>query len=182
MIMDTFGQHLQVKMRRAGRGSSGWGRRQCVARFPAEPLEGLWSQRAHFGLPGWEHPNRDTPLVPSHFIFRTLYTPTSYSSQAGTQNKLNLKLLVTFYFLSGHGEKGQNRVGWHWIGWEAIGHCLEKTHQTNPMKIVAIWLLSIWSPFTYFKYRVKTIIHRPISTDGLFSMTSKRKKFNTSIS
>ena len=115
-------------------------------------------------------------------IFRTSYTPTSYSSQDGTQNKLNLKLLVTFYFLSGHGEKGQNRVGWHWIGWEATGHCLEKTHQANPMKIVAMWLLSIWSPFIYFKYRVKTIIHRPISTDGLFSMTSKHKTFNASIS
>lgn len=58
-------------------------------------------------------------------IFRTSYTPTSYSSQDGTQNKLNLKLLMTFYFLSGHGEKGQNsrlaldRVGGNWaLSWK----------------------------------------------------------------
>ena len=68
------------------------------------------------------------------------------------------------------------RVGGNWaLSWK-------KKSPNKPHENSCHILLSIWSPFTYFKYRVKTIIHRPISTDGLFSMTSKLKTFNTSIS
>lgn len=70
-----------------------------------EPLKSLWSQKSPFRAPRLEASEPRHTTCSFTFIFRTSYTPTSYSSQAGTQNKLNLKLLVTFYFLSGHGEK-----------------------------------------------------------------------------
>ena len=80
---------------------------------------------------------------------------------------------MTFCVLGCHGRKGQSRADGHWIGREAIGSLL-KNNQINPMKTVAMCLLSNCIIFTYLKYRVKTIIHsRPGPTDVLFCLTLK---------
>lgn len=82
---------------------SGWGRRQQTAMPPAEPLRRVCEAKEPIWAPRLKHPSRDTPCSFT-FYFRTSYTPIILFTSRDS-NKLNLKLLVTFYFLSEFMEK-----------------------------------------------------------------------------